>query len=54
MAGIGFEIPDEMAEMIEQIAKRDFTSKSSVIRRLLAKGLKQEGIDYERTRLERA
>jgi len=40
---IAIYLPEELKRMIEEIAKREFTSKSAVIRRFLVAGLRAEG-----------
>ena len=40
---VGAEIPLEIAKEIEKLAKEEYTSKSAIIRRLLADGLRRMG-----------
>jgi len=39
----GVKIPSELAEIIDDIAKREFQTKSAILKRLILLGLKQEG-----------
>jgi len=40
---VGAELPPEMLEEIEKLAKENYTSKSAIIRKLIADGLKKMG-----------
>jgi len=40
---VGAELPPEMLKEIEKLAKEEYTSKSAIIRRLVADGLRRMG-----------